>query len=65
MYQAAAPLTGWISDRFGVEWIILISILTTIPWYALLVIQGRLAFFIACIVIMSMLIERYFFVFPD
>ncbi|KAL5495566.1 hypothetical protein ACEPAI_1029 [Sanghuangporus weigelae] len=44
----ASPISGWISDRSGVEWIIVVCLALAVPWYALMVIRGHLAFFIAC-----------------
>ncbi|EJD04276.1 MFS general substrate transporter [Fomitiporia mediterranea MF3/22] len=47
----ASPISGYLSDRFGTEWITILCILLTIPWYMLLVIKGHLAFFIVCLAV--------------
>ncbi|KAL5534540.1 hypothetical protein ACEPAG_1003 [Sanghuangporus baumii] len=44
----ASPISGWISDRSGVEWITVVCLALAVPWYALMVVRGHLAFFIAC-----------------
>ncbi|KAH8120525.1 MFS general substrate transporter, partial [Phellopilus nigrolimitatus] len=44
----SSPISGWMSDRFGVEWITGSCLALTIPWYALMIVRGHLAFFIVC-----------------
>jgi len=45
----SSPLSGWISDRFGVEWITALSILLAIPWYLILIIKSHLAIFLVAL----------------
>lgn len=46
-------MSGWISDKFGVEIITVILLALSIPFYALLIIRGSLALFIVCFAIAS------------
>lgn len=52
-YLLASPLSGWIADRFGVEWITVMSIFLAIPWYFVLFIKSRLALFLVALAMSS------------
>ncbi|KLO05711.1 MFS general substrate transporter [Schizopora paradoxa] len=45
----SSPLSGWIADRFGVEWITVMSVFLAIPWYFVLFIKSRLALFLVAL----------------
>lgn len=45
----SSPLSGWIADRYGVEWITVLSILLAIPWYFILIIKSHLAIFLVAL----------------
>ncbi|KAJ7275547.1 major facilitator superfamily domain-containing protein [Mycena haematopus] len=42
----SAPLSGWYSDRNGVEWLSVICITLAAPWWIVLILQRSLALFI-------------------
>ncbi|KAJ7022040.1 MFS general substrate transporter [Mycena alexandri] len=42
----SAPLSGWYTDRQGVEWLCIICITLALPWWVVMVIQRSLALFI-------------------
>ncbi|KAF5337175.1 hypothetical protein D9611_003430 [Ephemerocybe angulata] len=43
----SSPLTGWISDKRGTEWVTMLSLILGVPWYAVMTVEGRLGLFIA------------------
>lgn len=44
---SASPLAGYLTDKHGAEWVTILSILLALPWWFLIIIEYRLAFFIA------------------
>ncbi|KAJ7630469.1 MFS general substrate transporter [Roridomyces roridus] len=49
----SGPLSGWLSDTRGVEWLSVICILLSIPWWGIMIIQGHLALFIVAYALAS------------
>ncbi|KAF8665112.1 hypothetical protein AX16_000579 [Volvariella volvacea WC 439] len=43
----SSPITGYLSDKYGTEWITVASILLALPWWGLVIIEHSLALFIA------------------
>ncbi|KAG8829798.1 hypothetical protein FRC17_006004, partial [Serendipita sp. 399] len=39
----STPLAGWIGDRVGVEWVTIVCLLLSTPWWAVMAIRGPLA----------------------
>ncbi|KAG6919544.1 hypothetical protein DXG01_004207 [Tephrocybe rancida] len=42
----ASPLTGWYTDKKGPEWVTVISLILSLPWGLVVIIDGSLALFI-------------------
>ncbi|KAJ7604899.1 MFS general substrate transporter [Mycena polygramma] len=42
----SAPISGWYTDRKGVEWLSSICIILALPWWVLMLVQRSLALFI-------------------
>ncbi|KAL0950624.1 hypothetical protein HGRIS_007416 [Hohenbuehelia grisea] len=42
----SSPVTGWATDKYGAEWVTLLCIVLSMPWWMLMIIQGKLAVFI-------------------
>ncbi|KAK0494218.1 major facilitator superfamily domain-containing protein [Armillaria luteobubalina] len=42
----ASPLSGWLADLQGPSIVIIISLILTVPWYVVMIIDGHLALFI-------------------
>ncbi|KAJ7630470.1 MFS general substrate transporter, partial [Roridomyces roridus] len=53
----SGPLSGWLSDKRGVEWLSVICILLSIPWWGIMILQGRLALFIVAYALASFFIS--------
>lgn len=51
---AASPLSGWLTDRIGPEWVINFSTALSLPWFGLLTVQATLVLFIAVFCVGSM-----------
>ncbi|KAI0078476.1 MFS general substrate transporter [Panus rudis PR-1116 ss-1] len=49
----SSPLTGWLSDRGGTEWITAASFFLSAPWWGVLIIEKSLALFIVALVFQS------------
>ncbi|KAL0950625.1 hypothetical protein HGRIS_007416 [Hohenbuehelia grisea] len=49
----ASPVTGWATDKYGAEWVTLLCIVLSMPWWMLMIIQGKLAVFIVFFVFAS------------
>ncbi|TFK26563.1 MFS general substrate transporter [Coprinopsis marcescibilis] len=49
----SAPISGYITDKKGGEWVTLPSLLISIPWTGVLIIQGKLALFVVCFGILN------------
>ncbi|TFY81606.1 hypothetical protein EWM64_g2406 [Hericium alpestre] len=49
----STPLAGWLSDRWGSEWVILGCLLLALPWWGIVIIEGKLALFIVAFAIES------------
>lgn len=47
----STPLAGWLGDRLGVEWITVLSLLLSVPFWVVMAIRGPLALFIASLAI--------------
>jgi hypothetical protein len=47
----ATPSSGWASDRFGVERIIVSAFILSIPWFMVMVIRSHLALFLVALVL--------------
>ena len=50
---SAGPLSGWWTDRWGSEWILLACIALTIPWILVTIIERWLALFIVAFALES------------
>lgn len=53
-FDKASPLSGWLCDRYGTEWITILSLAISAPWLILLMIKTNLAFFVSCVAITSL-----------
>lgn len=49
----ASPLTGWLTDSQGAEWVTLLALLLSIPWWCIIIIQSSLPLFIVAFAIES------------
>ncbi|KAF9020372.1 MFS general substrate transporter [Hymenopellis radicata] len=49
----APPIFGWLSDRHGTAWIMLLGILFTIPWCGAMIVEETLGLFIASYALQS------------
>ncbi|KAI0072812.1 MFS general substrate transporter [Panus rudis PR-1116 ss-1] len=49
----SSPLTGWLSDRIGTEWITALTFLLSVPWWGVLIIEKSLALFIVALAFQS------------
>lgn len=49
----APPITGWLSDRAGAAWIMLVGTLLVIPWCGAMIVEGKLGLFIASYALQS------------
>ncbi|KAF9001639.1 MFS general substrate transporter [Hymenopellis radicata] len=49
----APPIFGWLSDRHGTAWIMLLGILFTIPWCGAMIVEKTLGLFIASYALQS------------
>jgi hypothetical protein len=54
----ASPITGWLTDKFGAEWIATSSMILAIPWWGIVTIDGSLAFFGIAFALESELIPK-------
>jgi hypothetical protein len=45
----ATPLAGYISDKVGVNWVTVGSLVLSIPWWILMALKGNLALLMACL----------------
>ncbi|TEB39101.1 MFS general substrate transporter [Coprinellus micaceus] len=43
----SGPLTGWIVDRWGTEWITPLCLILAVPWFVAMSIESKLGLFIA------------------
>ncbi|KAJ8468454.1 hypothetical protein ONZ45_g17237 [Pleurotus djamor] len=53
----ASPISGYLCDKFGPEWIMLIGLILSIPWWLLLIIRRELGMFIGFFVIANFCIS--------
>ncbi|KIK70387.1 hypothetical protein GYMLUDRAFT_89423 [Collybiopsis luxurians FD-317 M1] len=53
----SGPLTGYIADRYGTSWITLASLVSSMPWWGLMIIDGNLALFITSFALSSLLLS--------
>ncbi|KAF9470717.1 MFS general substrate transporter [Pholiota conissans] len=51
----SSPLTGFLSDRYGPEWVTFCFLLFALPWWVVIIVEWRLALFIS-----SFALEAFF-----
>ncbi|KAA1468388.1 MFS general substrate transporter [Dentipellis sp. KUC8613] len=49
----SSPLAGWLSDSHGAEWITFACLVMSLPWWGIVIIEGKLALFIVAYAIES------------
>ncbi|KAF9458764.1 major facilitator superfamily domain-containing protein [Collybia nuda] len=47
----SSPLSGWLTDHNGPEWITFLSLILALPWWIVIIIQGPLSLFTAAFAI--------------
>ncbi|KAG8803067.1 hypothetical protein FRC16_007389 [Serendipita sp. 398] len=50
------PIVGYISDKFGVEWVTLVCLIASIPWWVAMSIRGPLPLLVACLAFSDILL---------
>lgn len=53
IFPKASPITGFLTDKYGAEWVTVFCLLLALPWWGVVIIQQRLALFVVAFAVES------------